>query len=248
MQPLHDPENRVTRARIVSNLNSWKLSLHSMPVQFLFAMLRNPGSTGALVPSSRHLANAMADSAAGADHLIELGAGTGPVTAALLRRWPGVPLVAVELQPRLAHRLQRHYPGVDVRQATAKEIVDGHIDTPGRIVLVSSLPFRSLPAEIAAETIESLCAFLTRAPERRLIQFTYQPRAPFKPQHGLRWRRVTTIWRNTPPAGVWELQLDGSTGTHPVDGLRSGSHFALQKSAASGLPNAGTPPGAPAHR
>lgn len=183
-----------------------------MPVQLLFAMLRSPGSTGALVPSSRYLANAMANSAAGADRLIELGAGTGPVTAALLNHWPKVPLVAVELQPRLAHRLQRHYPDVDVRQATAKEVVDSHIDMPGRIVLVSSLPFRSLPAEVAADTVASLCTFLARSPERRLIQFTYQPRAPFKPLHGLRWRRVTTIWRNTPPAGVWELKLDHSTG------------------------------------
>lgn len=179
-----------------------------MPVQLLIALLRNPGSTGALVPSSRYLANAMANAAAGAERIIELGAGTGPVTAALLNRCPGVPLVAVELQPRLAHRLKRHYPDVDVMQTTAKEVVDAHIDAPGRIVLVSSLPFRSLPASVAADTASSLCHFLTRSPERRLIQFTYQPRAPFKPQPGLRWRRLTTIWRNTPPAGVWELQLD----------------------------------------
>lgn len=188
--------------------NPSSLSLPPMPVQLLIAMLRSPGSTGSLVPSSRYLANAMANSAAGAERLIELGAGTGPVTAALLSRWPGIPLMAVELQPRLAHRLQRHYPDVDVRQATAKEVVDAHIDAPGRIVLVSSLPFRSLPADVAADTAASLCSFLARSPERRLIQFTYQPRAPFKPQPGLRWRRLTTIWRNTPPAGVWELQLD----------------------------------------
>ena len=50
-----------------------------MPVELLFALLRNPASTGAVLPSSRTLANAMANAAVGADAVIELGAGTGPV-------------------------------------------------------------------------------------------------------------------------------------------------------------------------
>ena len=92
-----------------------------MPVQLLLAMLRNPASTGAVMPSSRTLANAMAGAAVGADTVVELGAGTGPVTEALLRRLPGVPLIAVELQPALARRLQARFPTVDVRQAAAKD-------------------------------------------------------------------------------------------------------------------------------
>jgi len=63
-----------------------------MPVELLFALLRNPASTGAVLPSSRRLANAMANAALGADAVVELGAGTGPVTEALLRKLPGVPL------------------------------------------------------------------------------------------------------------------------------------------------------------
>ena len=129
-----------------------------MPVDLLFAMLRNPASTGAVLPSSRTLANAMAGAALGADTVIELGAGTGPVTEALLRRLPGVPLIAVELQPALARRLQARFPTVDVRQAAAKEVVDGLIERPGRLVLVSSLPFRSLPKEVAAATVEVIVA------------------------------------------------------------------------------------------
>ncbi|OPZ02768.1 MAG: 16S ribosomal RNA methyltransferase KsgA/Dim1 family protein [Alphaproteobacteria bacterium ADurb.BinA305] len=177
-----------------------------MPVDLLFAMLRNPASTGAVLPSSRTLANAMAGAALGAETVIELGAGTGPVTEALLRRLPGVPLIAVELQPALARRLQARFPTVDVRQAAAKEVVDGLIERPGRLVLVSSLPFRSLPKEVAAETVDSLCRFLAHDGERKLVQFTYQPRAPFAVPRQLRWHRRAVVWRNTPPAGVWELQ------------------------------------------
>jgi phospholipid N-methyltransferase len=176
-----------------------------MPVQLLLALLKSPAETGAVLPSSRFLAGAMAHAASGADLVIELGAGTGPVTTALLQRLPHTPLVAVEIQPSLAHRLKRRHPQVDVRQASAREVVDEHLHAPGRIVLVSSLPFRSLPPNIASETALSLCEFLSRSHERKLIQFTYQPRAPFKATEGLRWRRLTTVWRNTPPAGVWEL-------------------------------------------
>jgi len=177
-----------------------------MSVQLLIAMLRSPASTGALLPSSRALANAMASAAVGADLVVELGAGTGPVTHALLHKLPGVPLIAVELQASLAHRLKSRYPVADVRQASAKQVVDTLTNRAGKIVVVSSLPFRSLPKHVAAETVESLCRFLSNNPDRKLVQFTYQPRAPFSAPRHLRWKRTAVVWRNTPPAGIWELK------------------------------------------
>lgn len=179
----------------------------SAHLQLLVAMLRNPASTGTLLPSSRALANAMAGAAEGADLVVELGAGTGAVTDALLQKLPHVPLIAVELQAALARRLRHRYPGADIRQATASQVVDSLMEHPGRIVLVSSLPFRSLPAHVATETAHSLCRFLAHNPERKLVQFTYQPRAPFLAPRHLRWKRTSVIWRNPPPAGIWELGL-----------------------------------------
>ncbi|WEN43008.1 Ribosomal RNA small subunit methyltransferase A [Thauera sp. GDN1] len=180
-----------------------------MPAELLFALLRDPASTGAVLPSSRALANAMAHAATGADAVVELGAGTGPVTEALLRHMPGVPLIAVELQAPLARRLRTRFPSVEVREASAKQVVDGLIHRPGRLVLVSSLPFRSLPKAVGAETVDSICRFLAHSRERKLVQFTYQPRAPFVAPRGLRWHRRSVVWRNTPPAGIWELQAEG---------------------------------------
>ncbi|NMG27940.1 hypothetical protein GO615_03330 [Aromatoleum evansii] len=185
----------------------FRLATPSAHLQLLVAMLRNPGSTGTLLPSSRALANALASAADGADLVVELGAGTGPVTDALLAKLPGVPLIAVELQAALAQRLRHRYPSMDVREATARQVVDSLFDRPGRIVLVSSLPFRSLPAHVASETAHSLCRFLAHSPERKLVQFTYHPRAPFAAPRHLRWKRTSVIWRNTPPAGIWELRL-----------------------------------------
>ncbi|THF58663.1 class I SAM-dependent methyltransferase [Pseudothauera rhizosphaerae] len=180
-----------------------------MPMHLLLAMLRNPATTGALLPSSRALATAMARAAEGADTVIELGAGTGSVTGALLGMLPGVPLICVEWQPALAARLRHRYPQADVRHASAKQVVDELGDLPGRVVVVSSLPFRSLPVPVASETAHSLCRFLTRGRERKLVQFTYQPREPFPAPRQLCWRRTSVVWRNAPPAGIWELRLGG---------------------------------------
>jgi phosphatidylethanolamine/phosphatidyl-N-methylethanolamine N-methyltransferase len=150
------------------------------PGLFLRHALRRPTAFGSLLPSSRHLAQAMTAQTRGAQLLVELGAGTGAVTRALRLHHPDVPLVAVEAQPHLARHLRERFAGVDVRAQWAHEV-------------------------------RSLCRFLSVDPLRRLVQYTYQPRPPFDLPHsadsrGLRWRRVKTIWRNAPPAGVWVLQ------------------------------------------
>lgn len=181
------------------------------PGLFLRHALRQPTTSGALLPSSRHLAVAMTSQARGAQLLVELGAGTGAVTRALRQYHPGVPLVAVEAQPHLARHLRERFADLDVRAQWAHEVIDALLHAPARTVLVSSLPFRSLPSDVRERTVLSLCRFLSADPLRRLVQFTYQPRPPFElpptpDGRALRWRRVKTIWRNAPPAGVWVLQ------------------------------------------
>ena len=75
------------------------------------------------------------------------------------------------------------------------------------VVLVSSLPFRSLPPPWHQRTRAAIERFLLADPRRRLVQYTYQPRAPFEtsPASPLVWRCRRTVWHNLPPAWVWEL-------------------------------------------
>ncbi len=173
---------------------------------FLTAFAR-PSTVGAILPSSRHLARAMAQAAAGAERLIELGAGTGAITEALCRQHPDIPTTAVELEPKLAHHLSRRFPGIEVRTAAAHDVLKAMAGGTASTVLVSSLPFRSLPRVWRNTSSLAIEDFLLHDPLRRLIQFTYQPRAPFDlvHSHALRWRRVNVVWRNAPPAWVWEL-------------------------------------------
>lgn len=175
---------------------------------FVKLALKRPAHVGAVLPSSRHLARGMAHKIGWASGLIELGAGTGAVTAALREARPGVPLQLVELEPDLAARLRRRFPGVPVHCAAAHEVLRAQHGAPKATVVVSSLPFRSLPEPLRTKTLRAVLDFIEAHPSRSLVQYTYQPRAPFElpADSQLKWRLLDVIWRNLPPAGVWVLQ------------------------------------------
>lgn len=183
---------------------------------FLKRWLRSPLSMGAVVPSGRLLAEAMAGTTlaemAGRDgHVIELGAGTGQVTKALLAA--GIPrerLALVEREPELAAFLRRHFPGPSVVEGDAARLpplLKQHgIGSVASVV--SSLPLLSLPAEIVSGIVRSVFEVLPRG--AALVQFTYGPSPPVPKAlreglhlvgaHGRR------IWRNVPPAVVWTFR------------------------------------------
>lgn len=187
----------------------------------LHQWLKTPGLVGAILPSSKHLAKVMARHAGDSDTLVELGAGTGTITTELVRQHPEVPLILFEQNSTLAGQLHRHFPNAQIVPECFHARTELLENLPERAVFVSSLPFRSLPAHIAAPTVAALHRLLTEAPQRRLIQFTYQPRAPFKAPAGLVWRRCITVWRNAPPAGVWELRMPGRQRKHDSAILRT---------------------------
>ncbi len=180
---------------------------------FLKRWLRRPFAMGAVVPSGRLLAEAMARTTLavmeGRDgHVIELGAGTGKVTKALLAA--GVParrLALVERDPELAAFLRRNFRGPQIVEGDAARLP--RLLAAHRIeriaAVVSSLPLLSLPAEVVNGIVHGVFDALPRG--AALVQFTYGPSAPVP--RGLRERlRLQAvsgprIWRNVPPAVVW---------------------------------------------
>lgn len=173
--------------------------------QIIVSMLKNPLLTGAVMPSSRFLARAMTQEAIGAQFLLELGAGTGAITQELVKQLPQMPLISVEYQEDLAKRLTKRFPNVDVRQNTAKAVLDSIPGNTKKNVLISSLPFRSLPLDVHTETVESIFNFFQRCPHSWMIQFTYGRIAPFPVPNEYEWRFATKVWCNVPPASVWVL-------------------------------------------
>jgi phospholipid N-methyltransferase len=165
--------------------------------------------TGAVAPSSKYLADAMARAAQGAAALIELGAGSGAVTRALARFFPGLRLVVVELRKDLACGLRREFRSAEIHAAPAAQVLGKLSGLPAGTGIVSSLPFRSLPSAVKHDTVHSILDFLGNGPGRFMVQFTYYPGVPFRVPAGFTWRKVAFIALNLPPATVWLLMPAG---------------------------------------
>jgi phosphatidylethanolamine/phosphatidyl-N-methylethanolamine N-methyltransferase len=183
---------------------------------FLKRWLRRPLAMGAVVPSGRLLAAAMARATLAAmegrpGHVVELGAGTGEVTKALLAA--GIPperLTLVERDPELAAFLRRRFVGSQIIEGDAARLaalLSGR-DIEQVAAVVSSLPLLSLPAEIVNGIVRGVFEALPRG--AGLVQFTYGLTPPVP--RGLRddLSLVATsgrrIWLNVPPAVVWTFK------------------------------------------
>ena len=180
---------------------------------FFWAFLRDPTGIGSVWPSSVYLARAMVHAAqlVPGQVVVELGAGTGPVTRLLAKRAPDHPIMALEPVPELAAKL-RTLPGIAVRQAFAQEVPQllaewGH---PVAHRVVSSLPFAGWSEPVQNQVLDAVCSVL--ANDGRLVTFTYvhsqvlPGAASFRRQLAQRFHTVErspVVLRNLPPAFVW---------------------------------------------
>ena len=176
-------------------------------MQFIRSWIEKPLSTGAVMPSSRVLARAMARyvDPRSQGPVIELGPGTGPVTEALVRRGvnPGR-LILVEFNPDFCRLLRTRYPAATVVQGDAyrlRRLLENYVDEPAAAV-VSGLPLVTKPLRTRVRLISDAMTLLaTGAP---FVQFTYAMLPPIpKELSGVRAESSELIWMNLPPARVW---------------------------------------------
>jgi phosphatidylethanolamine/phosphatidyl-N-methylethanolamine N-methyltransferase len=178
-------------------------------VHFLKTLFGNPRLTGAVSPSGRFLARAMARAVGpvGDGLVVELGPGTGPVTKALIAH--GVPaeqLVLVEYDATFCGLLARRFPQIQVIQGDAfalSQTLAGLTDRPIRAV-VSSLPLLNQPPARRLALVSDI--FTLMAPDGIFVQFTYGPASPVPrsaDSDQLAAHASPRIWLNLPPARVW---------------------------------------------
>ncbi|HET7804525.1 MAG TPA: methyltransferase [Pseudolabrys sp.] len=176
-------------------------------MQFIRSWIEKPLSTGAVMPSSRVLARAMARyvDPRSQGPVIELGPGTGPVTEALVRH--GVDpsrLVLVEFNPDFCRLLRTRYPAATVVQGDAyrlRRLLGSYVDEPAAAV-VSGLPLVTKPLRARLRLISD--AMMLLAEGAPFVQFTYAMLPPIpKELSGVRAESSELIWMNLPPARVW---------------------------------------------
>ena len=182
-------------------------------LSFLKLWLRKPASLGAMLPSSKSLASAMAEqidpSAPGA--VIELGGGTGSITAALLDSGiaPGN-IVVLEREAALCRLLRKRFPEVRVMRGDARDLARllARAEIHQVKTVVSGLPLLSMPLGVERAVIAA--AFKVLPEDGALVQFTYGPRAPVSRAiaRGLDivGERADWVLDNLPPATVWHYR------------------------------------------
>jgi phosphatidylethanolamine/phosphatidyl-N-methylethanolamine N-methyltransferase len=181
---------------------------------FLRSLVTTPRLTGAVAPSGRALARAMAAAVdpGSTGLVVELGPGTGPVTRALIERgFDQRRLALVEFDARFCRILGERFETVRIVQGDAYDLphtLAEYKDTAVAAV-VSSLPLLNQPPHRRKKLLAD--AFALMGPEGVFVQFTYGPLSPI-PLEFCTGRysahRGPAIWRNLPPARVWTYRLD----------------------------------------
>jgi phosphatidylethanolamine/phosphatidyl-N-methylethanolamine N-methyltransferase len=210
----------------MASRDDWRSTMSVVPerlaplrrnLSFLRRWLRNPKAVGAVVPSGRSLASAMAAEidlkAPGA--VIELGGGTGNITAALLTAGiPPADIAVVERDPTFANVISARFPDVRVLRGDAAELrrlVSAAGVGPVKAV-VSGLPLLSMPDRVCLRIVSEAMETLTEG--GILVQFTYGPASPISrrilTRLGLKAQRTSWVVDNIPPASVWRYCVTAS--------------------------------------
>jgi len=175
-------------------------------LRFLRALIARPKNIGAVAPSSRALARAIARQIdpSRPGPVLELGPGTGVVTSAILEH--GIAperLTVIEYDPDFAAAIAARFHGVHVVQGDAFDLtrtLGGRLTDPFAGI-VSGIPLLNFPMARRLAYMEMLAGHL--APGAPLIQFSYGMHAPVVPPPGHSVHCAALVWANLPPARVW---------------------------------------------
>jgi len=169
---------------------------------FLRSFLAHPRQVGAVIPTSRRAVNDMLDLARLEDArlVVELGAGTGVHTRELLRRLgPDARLLAFEIDPQLSATVAAEVDDSRLNLVTASaEEVDDHLDGADVDVIVSALPFTSLPATVRERVLDKAQAVLAPAGVMLVLQYSPLIKRELDRRFASVERRLSPL--NLPPA------------------------------------------------
>jgi len=189
---------------------------------FFKQWIRHPGRLGTVAPISVKLARAAAAHVSRSNdtgYVVEIGAGTGRLTRALLEHGIRTPKLAViELDAKLCTFLKETLPAV-CPTASAPLVVEGdaaylpdlipaswigNVDT-----VVSVVPLMCFPEEKRIAIIEA--AFRILKPGGQIIHVTYNPKSPLAFSRAYTQKRVMGLWMNVPPGFVWSYTKKDAT-------------------------------------
>lgn len=179
---------------------------------FFLEFMKHPGKVGSICPSGTALAEELLNGMSPDDQglIIDLGAGSGPVTEHMLQSGIRAErIIAIEALDDFAESFFRRCPGIPLLIGDAgdlKAILDRV--APGRQVsaIISSLPFRAMSPDVTQRILTEIHAVL-RERGGKLVQYSYAwwLQYPLK-GNGFAPMAAKTVWNNIPPARVETYQ------------------------------------------
>ena len=186
--------------------------------RFVCESILSPKTTGAIAPSSSHLAKQMVNGVdwAGARTIIEVGPGTGAFTGQILDTMPtDSRYAAVEINPELSRVLRRRFPQaavhtesvVNLARVCQQEQMD-EVD-----VAFSGLPWTIFPVEQQRDFMKAITDALSDNGQFNTFAYISSPLMPA----GRRFRKMLPdyfsqvatsriVWRNLPPAIIYRCR------------------------------------------
>jgi phospholipid N-methyltransferase len=178
---------------------------------FLSKFLRHGVAISSVVPSSAFLARAVVGDIdwASCKCIVELGAGTGPITEAILKKAPPTcKAIIIERDADFCARLRERFPNADVVQADAvdlERVLDergvGKVDH-----FICGLPLPSFPREPAHKILDVV--FRRMAEKGSFRQLTHMPYVYYQMYRRYFEKvRFHFVLYNLPPGGFYTCRV-----------------------------------------
>ena len=185
---------------------------------FLLQFLRNPSQTGAVLPSSGYLAEAVVDwlDLGAARSVLEYGPGTGSFTPHILKRvGMDCRFLAIERNATLAEEFRRKLPDVELIQDSVENVraICDRAGINSVDCIVCGLPWAAFTEDLQRRLLDSMMTVLR--PGGQFVTFAYLHGLPLPagrrfasrlPEYFSEVRKSRTVWRNVPPALVYRCR------------------------------------------
>ena len=183
---------------------------------FFKQWLRSPAQLGTFAPISWKLADLVAKqlNINTNTKIVEIGAGTGRLTRALLARGANIEnLTMVELDQRMSvfleNSLQQMYPNTELKVITDDACNLGKIipaSWGGKVdYVVSAIPLLNLDESIREKIISAALDVLNPL-TGSIVHVSYSPVSPIRFMEGdILQKRAASLWNNVPPGFVWRF-------------------------------------------
>lgn len=184
-------------------------------VGFLLEYLKAPAKIGAVCSTAPRAAAAIIDYAniRHSNVIVEVGAGTGPITEQIVEKLPQNALfVAVELNQDFAGMLHERFPGVKVHCDSVENVerILAQYHNAKADSVISSLPWSVFPADFQDRVLKAIHSSLGEGGTFSAFVYFYSAALPGGARFLRKLRstfssveRSKIIWNSFPPGVVW---------------------------------------------